>query len=179
MRKVLSVMSIAAVLAVSLAGCSTAVPIAAVRMVANPNVYDHLDQNQLTHAVAVGKVSVSPAAPTQGWVVTPEEFARALEISMRQAGWYADQGAARYNLSATFVGFERPFAMFSTKMFSEVKYTMEDRKSKSVVYQRTVKIPCVVTMGEVYDANARDAQTMVCSIRENVTHMMRDLNASF
>ncbi len=178
MKKILSVMSVAAVLAASLTGCS-ADPIAAVHMVANPNVYDHLDKNQLTHAVSVGKVSVSPAAPTKGLVVTPEEFARALEISMRQAGWYADQNAARYNLSATFIGFERPFTMFSTKMFSEVKYTMDDRKTGSVVYQRTVKIPCVITMGEVYNATVRDTQTMMCSIRENVTHMMRDLNAKF
>ena len=81
--------------------------------------------------------------------------------------------------AANFIEFDQPFTLFNTKIFSEVKYTVNAVPSGHVVYQQTVKIPCVLGITDVFDADARRIEAMKCSIRENVTHMMRDINSKF
>ncbi len=160
-----------------LSGC--AAPIPAEEMLANPNIYTQINKSALTKSVAVDKVTLSTSMPSTGLVVTPSEFSRALEISLNKAGWYSNKNSEKYNLSAYFVGFDQPFTLFNTKIFSEIKYELANKKTGSLVYQQTVKIPCVIGMGEVFNADMRQIETLKCSIRENVTHMMRDLNSKF
>lgn len=165
------------ILTLPLAAC--AIPIPANEMLANPNIYVQLDQGKLTKAVDIGTVSIGPHAPTSGLVVTKEEFATALRQSLIGANWYSQGQTEKYILDANFLGFDYPFTVFNTKVFSEVNYTLKKKKSDEVVYQQNVKIPCVKGMGEIWDGNARQIATMKCSIRENVTHLLRDLNSKF
>lgn len=165
------------ILALPLTAC--AVPIPASEMLANPNIYLQLDHGKLTNAVDVGAISIGPHAPTAGLVVTKEEFANALRQSLSGADWYAASKPSKYTLEANFIGFDQPFTVFNTKIFSEVNYTLKKKKTDDVVYQQNVKIPCIKGMGEIWNGDARQIETMKCSIRENVTHVLRDLNSKF
>lgn len=164
-------------LVTGLTGCVA--PIPANEMVANKNIYTQINKTSLHHQVAVDKVTLSPAMPTAGIIVTSEEFSKALTMSLEQAGWYAKGTQSNYGLSANFIGFDQPFTLFNTKIFSEVNYTVENKRTGKTVYQETIKIPCVLGIGDVFDANLRQIETLKCSIRENVTHLIRDLNSKF
>lgn len=177
-RRLLGILPVLMATGLLLTGCAT--PIPAEQMLANSNIYPQLSGSPaLSHAVSIGHVSLSSSLPTTGVVVTQEEFSKALEISLGRAGWLAPQGGAKYQLSANFIDFDQPFTLFNTKMFSEVAYTVNAVPSGNVVYQQTVKIPCVLGITDVFNADARRIETMKCSIRENVTHMMRDINSKF
>ena len=164
------------VIALFLSACAT--PIPAAEMMPNPNIYNQLDTGKLTKNVSVGKVQMSDDMPKSGLVVTEEEFRLTLTNALQNAKWQNSTNA-KYTLNATFVKFEQPFTLFNTKIFSVVNYELVDTKNGTVPYKQTVKIPCVKGMGEYFDGNIRQVQTMLCSIRENVTHVFRDLNSKF
>jgi uncharacterized lipoprotein YmbA len=171
MKKILITLS-----ALLLSACAT--PIPAKEMMPNPNVYSQLDHNGLTKNVSVGKITLSSEMPKVGFVVTEPEFSNTLKDALEKAGWLGSKNA-KYSLSAHFVKFDQPFTLFNTKIFSVVDYTLTNTKTNQTVYNQNVQIPCVKGMGEVWDANLRQIETLKCAIREYVTHVLRDLNSKF
>ena len=156
-----------------------AVPIPASEMMPNPMVYNHLDDNSLTNNVAVGQVTISEDMPSTGFVVTEKEFKAVLDTALNKANWHSKKAKPIYALNADVLEFDQPITLFNTKIFSIVHYELISKADGNIVYQQTVKIPCVKGMGEYFDGNTRQIETMKCSIRENVTHVFRDLNSKF
>jgi hypothetical protein len=161
--------------AFSLSACATAIP--RTEMQPNPNIYVFLDNKNLNNNVSVGNVSLSSAMPTMGIIVTKEEFKGALEIGITKAGWQSKPAKpAGYTLSANFVDQDIPFTLFNSKVFSIVDYTLINNKTGNVAYHQKVTIPCVVTLAQVFDAQMRELQARKCSVSENITHVLRDIN---
>lgn len=157
-----------------LAACAT--PIPASQMMPNKNVYPFLDNPTLNHNVEIGAVSLSPEMPTTGFIVAPVEFKKVLQDSVAQAGW-STTGKAAYSLNANFVEHEVPFSMFNSKVFSIVDYDLKNTATGVSVYHQQVKIPCVVTMAQEFDGVLRQQRALNCSVGENVTHVLRDINS--
>jgi hypothetical protein len=163
--------------AILLQACTTAIPRS--EMYPNPNVYVFLDNKALNGKMEVGSVTLSPDMPTMGIVVTKEEFKGALEEGISKSGWQIKTRSALYTLNANFVEQNYPFSLFNSKVFSVVDYRLINNKTGKTVYKQKVNIPCVVTLAQVFDGAQRQLQAMKCSVSENITHVLRDINNQF
>lgn len=164
--------------AFAISGC-TSIGYTPAEMKPKETVYSFLDENELNKNVKIGSVTLAPEMPKYGYVVKDTLFKEALRQAFDQAGWLNETNKAKYSLNAHFIKHEVPFSVFNTKVFSVVHYDLIERRTGKKVYDQTIKMPCVIGMGEIYDGNQRLIAAHACSVRENTTHLLRDLNNNF
>lgn len=156
--------------------CACAIPLPAQEMVPMTDVYTQLPVNKLMERkIAIGSASVADEAKLHG-MVTNEAYAEALQSALLTSN-YAVRGTepAQYQLDASLLEFDLPFVGFNLDCYATATYTLRNKITGQIISTDTVKSHYEAKFGESFDGNMRMRICVAKSIRENITHYLRQL----
>lgn len=107
------------------------------------------------------------------------EFQEALTKSLQARGMHADNpAAARYALRATLMNLAQPMMGFDMTVSASVKYTMIDRQSQQMVYDRLIDSSHTATFGDAAIGVQRLRLANEGAIKKNIENFIADLEKS-
>jgi hypothetical protein len=107
------------------------------------------------------------------------EFQEALTKSLQARGMHADNvAAARYALRATLMNLAQPMIGLDMTVSASVKYTLVDKQSQQMVYDRLIDSSHTATFGDAAIGVQRLRLANEGAIKKNIENFMADLEKS-
>lgn len=129
----------------------------------------------------VGLGPVTGGQATNRWwgsKVSSAALEQAFEDSLRSVGMFPlTREAGRYQLDVKLADLDQPMVSLDTTVRLGISYSLVERASKAVVYQRTVRNAATVELGDKLLPVERLRLANEAAIRDSIKLVLRDLVA--
>lgn len=110
--------------------------------------------------------------------VSSDDFRRALETSLQNAGLYNRvAGASRFQLTADLTRLDQPMLGLDMTVTSTVRYSLVDTKTRKEVYGRVIQMPFTAKFSDAFAGVERLKIANEGSVRANIQAVIDDLIA--
>ncbi|WP_263738386.1 hypothetical protein [Defluviimonas sp. WL0050] len=107
--------------------------------------------------------------------ISKEDFQKALEASIRQAGLYSDRG--RYSLRADILSVEQPLVGLDLKVAMTVRYTLTDANGR-MRFDETISSEYTAKFSEAFVAVERLKKANEGAARVNISKFLNRIGVS-
>ncbi|MGC4078898.1 MAG: hypothetical protein QM702_18015 [Rubrivivax sp.] len=163
--------------AIVLAGCSTPARMEQMQVEASASDRAAFQDSVLRSQIAIRDVTGGKETNPL-WIsnVGSDEFARALEASLRSAGLLADnRQGSKYLLTAHLLKLDQPLLGASMTVTASVQYSLVDRATGKEVLNRTLVTPYTAAFSDALLGNERLKLANEGSIRTNIAALIQAL----
>ncbi len=158
---------------VMLSGCATAARVD--QMTASPSASASTAPAQLQNGISIDTVSGGENTnPLWTSEIGNTEFRGALEASLRAARLLAD-GSGRYTLKAILLSVKQPMVGFDMTVTTTVRYTLTERASSRVVFDKPIASSFTATVGDAFLGYKRLRLANEGSARNNISQLVDEL----
>jgi hypothetical protein len=164
---------IVSVSVIILSGCAT--PARVDQMAVSVPVYQ--TNSALKDSIGVADVTggrdTNPMWTSQ---VSSNDFRRALEASLQNAGLYSRIGAgSKYQLTADLTRLDQPLMGFDMTVTASVRYSLIERVSRKEVYSRVIQVPYTAKMSDAFIGSERLRLANEGAIKVNIQAFINDM----
>ncbi len=168
-------MSISLAAVVYLSGCASPAEYKNMVYIA-PECSKALPASKLHHAVSLNAVQggeeTNPLWTSQ---VSAEDFQKALEVSLQEAGYLSKDNSA-YSLTVNFEGLKQPFVGFNMTVTSSVNYDLKDLKKEKSILNENINAKFTATVSDAFVGVKRLRMANEGSIKENIKQLIDKLS---
>ena len=159
--------SLAALMMMLLSGCAQKAQVS--------NMTVHVtDQTKIANANLKESLSVQTVSGGQEtspmWTseVDDASFKKALEASLKSAGFYSENAENRYYIIVHMLELDQPIAGFDMTVTAKVRYIIFDKKTDEKLFDESLGIPYTATIGDAFYGVKRLQLANEGAIRENI-----------
>jgi hypothetical protein len=170
-------LALATLMACFTSGCATPARSDHMAVLATPQ--QRMVLTPLRNNVAVLEVSGGRSS-NRLWTskVGNTEFARALSLSLQDAGLLAaNPAAARYTLSARMEQLEQPLTGVNLTVTATVSYSLVERATGNELLHRTYTLPYTAPFGDTFGSVDRMRVANEGAVKANIAALVEDLVA--
>ncbi|MFN5047767.1 hypothetical protein [Roseateles sp.] len=114
------------------------------------------------------------------WIssVSSNDFERALEVSLRDAGlWSPNRQASKYLLVVHLEKLDQPFGGFDMTVTANVRYSLVERASNKAVFERSLSTPYTAKLSDAFLGVERMKLANEGAVRTNIQQLIDQLVA--
>jgi hypothetical protein len=132
-------------------------------------------KNQIATKELTGGSETNPLWTSQ---VSSQDFKNALEKSLEAAGLLASGESGKYYLITHLVNLDQPLFGLDMKVTGNVKYSVVERLSGRIVFEKTISIPFTATFSDAFIAIERLRIANEGAIKANIARFIEEILAT-
>ncbi|MDQ1244964.1 MAG: hypothetical protein QG565_1305 [Campylobacterota bacterium] len=159
--------SLAALMIILLSGCAQKAQVS--NMTVHMNDQTKIANADLKESLSVKTVSGGQeTSPMWTSEVDDASFKKALEESLKSAGFYSENAASSYYIIVHLLELDQPFAGFDMTVTAKVRYIIFNKKTEEKLFEESLGIPYTATVGDAFLGVKRLQLANEGAIRENI-----------